>query len=50
MRAEWLGIDRIDQLLFVNSGSNRILALDRNGNVVRTSIPLPGIETGRRQL
>src|SRR5260370_18993049 len=30
-----LGIEPVDRLLFVNSGSNRILAVDRTGQVVR---------------
>ena len=41
-----LGIDRIDKLLFVNSGSNRILALDRNGVVVRASRTVDGLNPG----
>jgi hypothetical protein len=41
-----LGIDRIDKLLFVNSGSNRILALDRNGVVVRASGNVDGLNPG----
>jgi hypothetical protein len=32
-----LGVDPVDGLLFVNSGSNRILALDRCGRVVRAT-------------
>jgi DNA-binding beta-propeller fold protein YncE len=41
-----LGIDRVDKLLFVNSGSNRILALDRNGVVVRASRTVNGLNPG----
>ena len=41
-----LGIDRIDRLLFVNSGSNRILALDHNGVVVRASRAVDGLNPG----
>jgi DNA-binding beta-propeller fold protein YncE len=41
-----LGIDRVDKLLFVNSGSNRILALDRNGVVVRASRTVDGLNPG----
>jgi hypothetical protein len=41
-----LGIDRVDKLLFVNSGSNRILALDRNGVVVRASKAMDGLNPG----
>jgi DNA-binding beta-propeller fold protein YncE len=41
-----LGIDRADKLLFVNSGSNRVLALDHNGVVVRTSRTVDGLNPG----
>jgi DNA-binding beta-propeller fold protein YncE len=41
-----LGIDRVDKLLFVNSGSNRILALDGNGVVVRASRTVDGLNPG----
>ena len=41
-----LGIDRVDKLLFVNSGSNRIIALDRNGVVVRASRTVDGLNPG----
>jgi hypothetical protein len=41
-----LGFDRIDKLLFVNSGSNRILALDRNGVVIRASRVVDGLNPG----
>jgi hypothetical protein len=39
-----LGVD--DGLLFLNSGSDRILALDRNGRVVRDSGTIPGLDPG----
>jgi DNA-binding beta-propeller fold protein YncE len=41
-----LGIDRVDKLLFINSGSNRILALGRNGVVVRASRTVDGLNPG----
>src|ERR1700752_728643 len=41
-----LGIDRVDKLLFINSGSNRILALDRNGVVIRASRAVDGLKPG----
>jgi DNA-binding beta-propeller fold protein YncE len=41
-----LGIDPVDGLLFVNSGSNRILALDRNGQVVRATASVEGLNPG----
>jgi DNA-binding beta-propeller fold protein YncE len=41
-----LEIDRVDGLLFVNSGSDRILALDRNGHVVRASDSIIGLNPG----
>jgi len=41
-----LGIDRIDGLLFVNSGSDRILALDRSGHVVHASNSIVGLNPG----
>ena len=41
-----LGIDRVDRLLFVNSGSNRVLALNRNGQVVRASRAIEGLNPG----
>jgi len=41
-----LGIDPVDGLLFVNSGSNRILALDRNGQVVRATGSVEGLNPG----
>jgi len=41
-----LGIDPVENLLFVNSGSNRILALDRNGMIVRASRMVDGLNPG----
>jgi DNA-binding beta-propeller fold protein YncE len=41
-----LGIDRADGLLFVNSGSDRILALDRNGHVAHASRSIVGLNPG----
>src|SRR5258708_928461 len=41
-----LGIDPVDRLLFVNSGSDRILALDRNGHVVHGSRSIVGLNPG----
>jgi DNA-binding beta-propeller fold protein YncE len=41
-----LGIDPVDRLLFVNSGSDRILALDRNGHVVHASRSIVGLNPG----
>ena len=41
-----LGISRDDGLLFVNSGSDRILALDRNGHVVHASRSIVGLNLG----
>ena len=41
-----LGIDPVDKVLFVNSGSNRILALDRNGQVVRATRTVEGLNPG----
>src|SRR5467141_4413869 len=41
-----LGSSRVDGLLFVNSGSDRILALDRNGHVVHASRSIVGLNPG----
>jgi DNA-binding beta-propeller fold protein YncE len=41
-----LGISRVGGLLFVNSGSDRILALDRNGHVVHASRSIVGLNLG----
>jgi sugar lactone lactonase YvrE len=41
-----LGVDPVDRSLFVNSGSNRILALDRNGQVMRATGSVEGLNPG----
>ncbi|HEX4079183.1 MAG TPA: hypothetical protein VHX61_09965 [Rhizomicrobium sp.] len=41
-----LGVDRRHNLLFLNSGADRILALDRDGNIVRDSGPIQGLNPG----
>jgi DNA-binding beta-propeller fold protein YncE len=41
-----LGIEPVDGLLFVNSGSNRILALDRDGQIVRASKTIESLNPG----
>lgn len=41
-----LAIDPEARLLFVNSGSDRVLVLDNHGKVVRASNPLPGLNPG----
>jgi DNA-binding beta-propeller fold protein YncE len=41
-----LGIDRENGLLFLNSGADRVLALDRDGKVVRDTGPIPGLNPG----
>ncbi len=41
-----LVIDPVDRLLFVNSASNRILALDRNVQVVRATRTVAGLNPG----
>ena len=41
-----LGIDRENGLLFLNSGADRVLALDRYGKVVRDTGPIPGLNPG----
>jgi DNA-binding beta-propeller fold protein YncE len=41
-----LGVDRMGGLLFVNSGSDRILALDRSGHVVHASNSIAGLNPG----
>jgi hypothetical protein len=41
-----LGIDWVDRLLFVNSGSDQILALDRDGVVVRATKAVDGFNPG----
>jgi hypothetical protein len=41
-----LGFDPKTGLLFVNSGANRVLALDASGRVVRDTGPVPGLNPG----
>jgi len=41
-----LGVSRNDGLLFVNSGTDRVLAIDRVGVVVRDSGPIDGLNPG----
>lgn len=41
-----LGVDQQHGLLFVNSGSDRILALDRHGKVVRDTGRIDGLDPG----
>lgn len=41
-----LGVSRNDGLLFVNSGTDRVPAIDRDGVVVRDSGPIDGLNPG----
>jgi hypothetical protein len=41
-----LGIDRENRLLFLNSGADRVVALDRDGKVVRDTGPIRGLNPG----
>src|SRR5215469_13941221 len=41
-----LALDRDNGLLFLNSGADRVLALDRDGKVVRDTGPIPGLNPG----
>ena len=41
-----LAVDQKKELLFLNSGSDRVLALDRNGKVVRDTGPIPQLDPG----
>jgi hypothetical protein len=41
-----LAVDRSQDLLFLNSGADRVLALDRHGRVARDSGPIPGLNPG----
>lgn len=41
-----LGVDRDRGLLFVNSGSDRVVALDSSGRVVRDTGPIAGLNPG----
>jgi hypothetical protein len=41
-----LGVDREEGLLFLNSGADRVLALDRDGKVVRDTGAIGGLNPG----
>ena len=41
-----LGVNRDEGLLFLNSGADRVLALDRNGQVIRDTGPIEGLNPG----
>jgi DNA-binding beta-propeller fold protein YncE len=41
-----LGVHRDEGLLFLNSGSNRVLALERDGKIVRDTGPIEGLNPG----
>jgi DNA-binding beta-propeller fold protein YncE len=41
-----LAVDKKKELLFLNSGSDRVLALDRHGRVVRDTGPIPQLNPG----
>ena len=41
-----LAVDLDEGLLFLNSGTDRVLALDPNGRVVRDSGPIEGLKPG----
>src|ERR1700733_4724667 len=41
-----LGIEPSERLLFVNSGTDCIVALDPSGQVVRTTSTIPGLNPG----
>src|SRR3981081_1685444 len=41
-----IAVDRDEGLLFLNSGTDRVLALDPNGRVVRDSGPIEGLNPG----
>jgi DNA-binding beta-propeller fold protein YncE len=41
-----LAVDQKNQLLFLNSGSDRVLALDRQGKVLRDTGPVPRLNPG----
>ena len=41
-----LAVDRQEELLFLNSGGGRVLALDRHGRVVRDTGPIPQLNPG----
>jgi DNA-binding beta-propeller fold protein YncE len=41
-----LSLDPSGALVYLNSGDDRMLALDLHGNVVRDSGPIPGLDPG----
>jgi DNA-binding beta-propeller fold protein YncE len=41
-----MAVDPEGELLFLNSGADRVLALDRNGRVVRDTGPIPHLDPG----
>jgi hypothetical protein len=41
-----LGVHQQHELLFLNSGADRVLALDRNGKVVRDTGAIEGLDPG----
>jgi hypothetical protein len=41
-----IAVDQEKELLFLKSGSNRVLALDRHGQVVRDTRPIPQLNPG----
>jgi DNA-binding beta-propeller fold protein YncE len=41
-----LAVDQKDELLFLNSGEDRVLVLDRTGKVVRETGPIEGLNPG----
>jgi DNA-binding beta-propeller fold protein YncE len=41
-----LGVDRMRGWLFLNSGADRVLALDRSGKVIRDTGPIEGLNPG----
>jgi DNA-binding beta-propeller fold protein YncE len=41
-----LSVDPSGALIYVNSGDDRVLALDLDGHVVRDSGPVPGLDPG----
>jgi hypothetical protein len=41
-----MSLDPSGALVYLNSGDDRILALDLHGHVVRDSGPLPGLDPG----
>jgi hypothetical protein len=41
-----LAVDQRQELLFLNSGADRVLALDRTGKVVRDTGPIDGLNPG----